>query len=68
MWLPAIQKKKMKAINLNEEVSKIKNLFEYKIIAKMNSYNFILIKEKIELWISNSTLILMKCFSLVKEG
>jgi mannose-6-phosphate isomerase-like protein (cupin superfamily) len=36
----------MKAINLKEEASKIKNLFEYKTIAKMNSHNFTLIKAK----------------------
>jgi len=36
----------MKAINLKKEASKIKNLFEYKTIAKMNSHNFTLIKAK----------------------
>jgi mannose-6-phosphate isomerase-like protein (cupin superfamily) len=36
----------MEAINLKAEASKIKNLFEYKTIAKMNGHVFTLIKAK----------------------
>ena len=36
----------MDRINLKEKASKINKLHEYKLIAKMNNYNFVLIKAK----------------------
>jgi hypothetical protein len=36
----------MKVINLKEEGSKIPNLFQYEVIAKMNGHNFTIVRVK----------------------
>ena len=44
--MPTTSGENMEAINLKAEASKIKELYEYKTIAKMNSHIFTLVKSK----------------------